>query len=138
MDSVGSSRTRAPRSSRSAKKFERRSHDAQDGEEHQARRSSGVTERGAAERVVRDLHAARVAGDLAGMCRLFADTGRFEILGASADKPIAIQQTDLAGLTPWRATLVKVFKINNYAVLSTVVEWPRARAHWRADIYSKV
>ena len=50
-----------------------------------------MTERAAAERMVRDLHAARVAGDLAGMCRLFADDGRFEIAGASADKPIAIR-----------------------------------------------
>jgi ketosteroid isomerase-like protein len=97
-----------------------------------------MAERIVAQRIIEKLHAARVAGDLAGMCRLFADTGRFEILGASADKPIAIQQTDLAGFKPWLAMLVKVFKINNYAVLSTVVEWPRATVHWRADIYSKV
>jgi ketosteroid isomerase-like protein len=97
-----------------------------------------MAERIVAQRIIEKLHAARIAGDLAGMCRLFADTGRFEILGASADKPIAIQQTDLAGFKPWLAMLVKVFKINNYEVLSTVVEWPRATAHWRADIYSKV
>ena len=97
-----------------------------------------MAERIVAQRIIEKLHAARLAGDLAGMCRLFADTGRFEILGASADKPIAIQQTDLAGFKPWLAMLVKVFKINNYAVLSTVIEWPRATAHWRADIYSKV
>jgi ketosteroid isomerase-like protein len=97
-----------------------------------------VAERIVAQRIIEKLHAARVAGDLAGMTRLFADTGRFEILGASADKPIAIQQTDLAGFKPWLAMLVKVFKINNYTILSTVIEWPRATAHWRADIYSKV
>jgi ketosteroid isomerase-like protein len=97
-----------------------------------------VAERIVAQRIIEKLHAARVAGDLAGMCRLFADTGRFEILGASADKPIAIQAVDLAGFKPWLAMLVKVFKINNYALLSTVTEWPRATAHWRADIYSKV
>jgi ketosteroid isomerase-like protein len=97
-----------------------------------------VAERIVAQRIIEKLHAARVAGDLAGMCRLFADTGRFEILGASADKPIAIQAVDLAGFKPWLAMMVKVFKINNYALLSLVVEWPRATAHWRADIYSKV
>jgi ketosteroid isomerase-like protein len=88
--------------------------------------------------MIEKLHAARVAGDLAGMCALFADTGRFEILGASADKPIAIQAVDLAGFKPWLAMMVKVFKINNYATLALVVEWPRVTAHWRADIYSKV
>jgi ketosteroid isomerase-like protein len=97
-----------------------------------------VAERIVAQRMVEKLHAARVAGDLAGMCRLFADTGRFEILGASADKPIAIQAVDLAGFKPWLAMMVKVFKINNYATLALVVEWPRVTAHWRADIYSKV
>ena len=72
------------------------------------------------------------------MCAVFADTGRFQILGASADKPISIQAADLKGFKPWLAMLVKVFKINNYAVLATVVEWPRATVHWHADIYSKV
>ena len=91
-----------------------------------------------AQRLIERLHAARVAGDLAGMCSLFAATGRFEILGASADKPIAIQAVDLAGFKPWLAMMVKVFKINNYTVLATVVEWPRATVHWRADIHSKV
>ena len=97
-----------------------------------------MAERSLAERMIQRLHAARLGGDLDAMCRVFADGGRFEILGASADKPIAIQQTDLAGFKPWLSMLVKVFKINNYAVLSTVIEWPRATAHWRADIYSKV
>ncbi len=97
-----------------------------------------MAERVVAQRMIEKLHAARVAGDLAGMCALFADTGRFEILGASADKPIAIQAVDLAGFKPWLAMMVKVFKINNYATLALVVEWPRVTAHWRADIYSKV
>jgi ketosteroid isomerase-like protein len=97
-----------------------------------------VAERIVAQRIIEKLHAARVAADLPGMCALFADTGRFQILGASADKPISIQADDLKGFKPWLAMMVKVFKINNYAVLATVVEWPRATVHWRADIYSKV
>ncbi len=97
-----------------------------------------MAERIVAQLIIEKLHAARVAGDLAGMCALFADTGPFQILGASADKPIAIQAMDLKSFKPWLAMMVKVFKINNYAVLATVVEWPRATVHWRADIYSKV
>ncbi len=34
--------------------------------------------------------------------------------------------------------LVKAFRITNYELLSLVVEWPRATAHWRAGIYSKI
>lgn len=97
-----------------------------------------MTERAAAERMVRELHAARVAGDLAGMCRLFADDGRFEIAGASADKPIAIRAKNLAEFRPWLAMMTKVFRLTDYHLISLVVEWPRASAHWRVNIFSKV
>jgi len=97
-----------------------------------------VTERLAAERMVRELHSARIGGDLAAMCRLFADNGRFEIAGASADKPIAIRANGLTEFRPWLAMMTKVFRLSDYALLSLVVEWPRASAHWRVNIYSKV
>jgi len=97
-----------------------------------------VAERVVAERMIRGLHAARVGGDLAGLCRLFADQGRFEIVGASADKPVAIRTSGIAEFRPWLAMMVKVFRLSDYTLLSLVVEWPRATAHWRADIYSKV
>jgi hypothetical protein len=97
-----------------------------------------VSERIVAQRLIEQLHAARVAGDLSGMCRVFADQGRFEILGASADKSIAIRANDLAEFRPWLSMMVKVFRITHYQLLSLTVEWPRAVAHWRADIYSKV
>jgi ketosteroid isomerase-like protein len=97
-----------------------------------------VTERGAAERMVRDLHAARIAGDLAGLCRLFAEGGRFEIAGASADKPIAIRAESLAEFRPWLAMMTKVFRLTDYHLISLIVETPRASAHWRVNIFSKV
>jgi ketosteroid isomerase-like protein len=97
-----------------------------------------VTQRAAAERTVRALHTARIAGDLAGMCRLFAEDGRFEIAGASADKPIAIRAQGLAEFRPWLAMMTKVFRLSDYTLLSLVVEGPRLSAHWRVNIYSKV
>ncbi len=97
-----------------------------------------MAERVVAERMIQQLHSARLGGDLPGLCRLFADQGRFEIVGASADKPIAIRAQSLAEFRPWLAMMVKVFKLSNYSLLSLVVEWPRATAHWRVDIYSKV
>jgi hypothetical protein len=97
-----------------------------------------VSERIVAERVIKQLHAARVAGDLAGMCGVFAGAGRFEILGASAEKPIAIRATNLAEFRTWLSMMVKIFRINNYELLSLTIEMPRVVAHWRADILSKV
>ena len=97
-----------------------------------------MTERAAAERIVRELHMALVSGDLAGMCRLFADEGRFEIAGASADKPISIRATGLSEFKPWLAMMTKVFKLSDYHLISLVIEGPRAAAHWRVNIFSKV
>jgi ketosteroid isomerase-like protein len=97
-----------------------------------------VTERAAAERMVRDLHMARLAGDLAGMWRLFAERGRFEIAGASSDKPISIRAESLEEFRPWLAMMTKVFRLNDYQLISLVVEGPRLSAHWRVNIFSKV
>ncbi len=97
-----------------------------------------MSERAVAERLIQQLHAARVGGDLAALCRLFAEDGRFEIAGASADKPVAIRAEGLAAFRPWLAMLLKVFRLSDYMLLSLIVEGPRAAAHWRANIYSKV
>lgn len=97
-----------------------------------------MSERIVAERLIQQLHAARLGGDLAGMCRAFADDGRYEILGASADKSIAIRAKNLAEFRPWLSMMVKVFRLSNYQLLSLTVEMPRAVAHWRVDIFSKV
>jgi ketosteroid isomerase-like protein len=97
-----------------------------------------VTERAAAERIVRELHMARVNGDLAGMCRLFANEGRFEIAGASADKPISIRAQGLTEFKPWLAMMTKVFKLSDYHLISLIVDGQRAAAHWRVNIFSKV
>ncbi len=88
--------------------------------------------------MVRDLHSARIAADLAGMCALFADHGRFEIAGASADKPIAIRAENLADFRPWLAMMTKVFRLTDYHLISLLVDGPRLSAHWRANIFSKV
>lgn len=97
-----------------------------------------MSERAVAERLIQQLHAARVGGDLTALCRLFAEEGRFEIAGASADKPVAIRAEGLAAFRPWLAMLLKVFRLSDYTLLSLIVEGPRAAAHWRANIYSKV
>jgi ketosteroid isomerase-like protein len=91
-----------------------------------------------AERIVDELHGARIAGDLAAMCRLFASQGQFEIAGATADKPVAIRADGLAAFRPWLGMMVKVFRVRDYERLSLIVEWPNVVAHWRANIHSKV
>ncbi|MDP9083514.1 MAG: hypothetical protein M3N50_07095, partial [Pseudomonadota bacterium] len=58
--------------------------------------------------------------------------------GASADKPISICADSLATFRPWLSMMVKVFRLQEYALTSLIVQWPRAAVHWNVDIYSKV
>jgi ketosteroid isomerase-like protein len=97
-----------------------------------------MSDRSEAERIVRELHGARLRGDLPGLCRLFASHGPFEIAGATADKPIAIRASEFAEFKPWLGMMVKVFRLSGYTLESLVVEGPNAVAHWRVDIHSKV
>ena len=97
-----------------------------------------MTLRADIERLVSDLHAARVRGDLNAMCRLFDDYGAFRIAGSSEGKPIAITAHGIWEFRPWLAMMVKAFRVGDYELLSLVIEDERAAAHWRARIHSKI
>ena len=90
------------------------------------------------DRLIRDLHAARVRGDLNAMCRVFADDGSFRIAGASDGKPIAIKAGGLREFRPWLAMMVKAFRLSDYVLLSLVIDGDRVAAHWRTRIHSKI
>ena len=96
------------------------------------------TERAAIERLLRDLHAARLRGDLAAMCSLFCDDASFEIAGGSDGKPIQISAKGADQLRPWLAVMVKAFGLAEYALLSMLVDGARAAVHWRVKIRSKI
>jgi ketosteroid isomerase-like protein len=88
--------------------------------------------------IIASLHQARLQGDLPAMCAHFADIGRFEIIGSSADKPIRISADNLASFRPWLAMMVKVYRFNNYSLDQVIVDGRRIAANWRVDIHSKV
>lgn len=90
------------------------------------------------QQLVQELHAARVEGHLDRLCGLFAADARFRIAGASEGKPIAISANGGGEIRTWLSVIVRTFRITHYRSLSTIVEGPRASAHWRADIHSKI
>jgi ketosteroid isomerase-like protein len=90
------------------------------------------------ERLIVDLHAARVRGDLPGMCGSFADRGAFRIAGSSEGKPVAVTADGLQQFRPWLAMMVKAFRITEYELLSLVIDGTRCCAHWQARIHSKI
>lgn len=88
--------------------------------------------------VLKTLHEARLRGDLAGMCELFAARGTFRIAGATDGKPVSIEADGLTGFAPWLRMMVRVFTVTNYQLLSAVGEPDRAAFLWRADITSRI
>jgi len=97
-----------------------------------------MTDRLQIEQLVRELHAARLEGNLERLCGLYAEEARLRIAGSTDGKPIAMAATGIAEIRPWLTLLVKTFKLTQYTILSLTVDVPRAAAHWRVDIHSKV
>jgi ketosteroid isomerase-like protein len=97
-----------------------------------------MTDRTEIEGLVRELHAARVAGDLERLCRVYAADARLRIAGSSDGKPIAIDASRILRIKPWLSILVKTFRLRGYELLSLTVDGTKAAAHWRVDIESKI
>jgi ketosteroid isomerase-like protein len=97
-----------------------------------------VTDRGDIDQLVRELHAARIDGQLARMCAVFAEDATFRIAGSSEGKAIAIAASGLNEIRPWLAMLVKAFRLTQYEPSPSVIEGDRAMIHWRAHIHSKI
>jgi ketosteroid isomerase-like protein len=97
-----------------------------------------MTDRLQVEQLVRELHAARVEGNLERLCALYSEEARLRIAGTTDGKPIAIAASGVAEIRPWLSILVKTFRLSQYMILSLSVDAPRAAAHWRVDIHSKI
>ena len=97
-----------------------------------------MSDRSEIENRLHELHAARLRGDLAAMCRVFADDAVFEIAGSSNGQRVEISASDLRDFKPWLSMMVKTFRLSDYALLSLIVDEPRAAAHWRVQIHSKI
>ena len=97
-----------------------------------------MTERSKVEELLRELHAARLEGNLERLCALFSADALMRIQGTSDGKPIAVGASGMGQIRPWLAILVKTFRLSEYKLLSLTIEGDRAAAHWRVDIHSKI
>ena len=97
-----------------------------------------MTDRLQIEQLVRELHVARLEGNLERLCALYAEEARLRIAGSTDGKPIAISAIGIAEIRPWLSILVKTFRLTQYTLLSLSIDVPRAAAHWRVDIHSKI
>jgi ketosteroid isomerase-like protein len=90
------------------------------------------------ERLLRELYAARLGGDLEALCRTFGKDCRLEIAGASYASPMAIKAAGLGEIRTWLALLVKTFQLSDQEILSMIIDGEAAAVHWRATIRSKI
>ena len=90
------------------------------------------------ERLVRELHVARVGGELNRLCGLFTDDAHFRIAGSSAGKPIEISVNGITEIRPWLAIMFKTFRLADYQILSSIIDGGKAAVLWRVNIHSKI
>ena len=90
------------------------------------------------ERLLRELYAARLSGDLEALCRTFAKDSRLDIAGTSYSSPMAIRAAGLGEIRSWLALLVKTFQLSDQEILSMIIDGEAAAVHWRARIRSKI
>ncbi|MGH7668849.1 MAG: nuclear transport factor 2 family protein [Gemmatimonadaceae bacterium] len=97
-----------------------------------------MTDRAEMENLLRRLHGARVAGDLAGILATFSDNVSFRIAGASDGKPISIAANGVMQVRSWLSVMVKSFWLTDYAQISTIVEGSKAAALWQVTTHSRI
>jgi ketosteroid isomerase-like protein len=97
-----------------------------------------MTDRLEIECLLRELYAARVRGDLDGVCRTFSHDAGFRIAGASHASPIAITATGIAEIRSWLALMIKTFQLSEQTILSVLIDGARAAVHWRATVHSRI
>lgn len=99
---------------------------------------TATTVRSSIEELLREFYAARTAGDLDRLCRMFAADAQFKISGSSEGKAIGVSARGAAEIRSWLGVMVKTFRLRRFEVLSMLIDGASAAVHWRADIDSRV
>jgi len=97
-----------------------------------------MTDRLEIDRLLRDLYAARIRGDLDAVCGSFSNNARFEIAGASHGSRIAVTSVGVDKFRPLLSLMIKTFRITDQTILSIIVEGMKAAVHWRGTVHSRV
>jgi ketosteroid isomerase-like protein len=87
---------------------------------------------------LRELYAARVRSDLKTICGLFAADARFEIASASHGNPVAVNARGRDEFLPLLTLLLRTFRVTDQAILSMIIDEPKAAVHWRGAIHSRI
>ena len=97
-----------------------------------------MSDRSRVEALLRELYAARAAGELDRLCALFASDALLKISGSSDGKPIAIAARGAEEVRSWLGVLVKTFRLSRQEIVSMVIDGSLAAVQWRASIHSRI
>jgi ketosteroid isomerase-like protein len=97
-----------------------------------------MTDRIETDRLLHELYAARVRGDLDGVCKTFSHNAKFRIAGTSHGSPIAITAIGANEIRQWLSLMIKSFQLTDFAIQSIIIEGAKAAVHWRARIHSRI
>ena len=91
------------------------------------------------ERLLLELYAARVRGDLAAVCATFTNDANFQVAGASSNaSPVAMKALGVNEFRPLLAIMIKSFKLSEQTVLAMLIDGAKAAVHWQAKIHSRI
>jgi ketosteroid isomerase-like protein len=98
-----------------------------------------MIERVEIERLLLELYAARVRGDLAAVCAKFTNDANFQVAGASSNaSPIAMKAVGVSEFRPLLAIMIKSFKLTEQTILTLLIDGTKAAVHWRAKVHSRI
>jgi ketosteroid isomerase-like protein len=98
-----------------------------------------MTARAEIERLLLELYAARVRGDLAAVCATFTNDANFQVAGAGSNaSPVAMKALGVNEFRPLLAIMIKSFKLSEQTVLAMLIDGAKAAVHWQAKIHSRI
>jgi len=77
---------------------------------------NGITNRLEIDRLLRELYAARIRGDLEAVCRIFANDAKFQIAGPSHATPVSVSSVGIDQFRPLLAVMIKTFKLSEHRI----------------------
>jgi ketosteroid isomerase-like protein len=97
-----------------------------------------MTDRFEIDRLLRELYAARLRGDLDAVCRSFSDDAVFQIAGAGQVSPVSNRAVGVGEFRPLLGVMIKTFKLRDQVILEVLIDGMKAAVHWRAGVYSRI
>jgi len=95
-----------------------------------------MTSRETVESLLRDAYAARVRGDIDGVCRCFSTDPTFAMAGSNEASPLPMRVSDAASFRSALANMIKSFELHEPDILDMIIDGPKAAVYWRARVRS--